>query len=89
MLDHPRFGASLRQWRNEGAVPRKAKLMAVSGMTMGYMLFWIGAGPGWPLAAFVAVFMLSAAAYVVSRPEPCDDIEAMRKTERPAITGVD
>lgn len=88
MLDHPRFGPSLRRWREEGAVPRKAKLMAVSGMTLGYALFWIEARPGWPLAACVAVFMLSAAAYVVSRPEPRSDTGAMPKPERPAITGL-
>ena len=31
MLDHPRFGLALRQWREEGAVPLRAKLMAVFG----------------------------------------------------------
>lgn len=50
-----RLGPSLRRWRDEGAVPRKAKLMAVSGMTLGFTLFWIEARPGWPLTAFVAV----------------------------------
>lgn len=81
MLDHPRFGPGLRRWREEGAVPRKAKLMAVSGMSLGYALFWIEAKPGLPLASVVAVFMVSAAIYVVSRPEPREAEKAMRSVE--------
>jgi uncharacterized membrane protein YbaN (DUF454 family) len=70
MLDHPRFGLALRQWREEGAVPLRAKLMAAFGMTIGYALFWFGSKPTPLIASIVALFMLSAAAYVVSRPEP-------------------
>lgn len=70
MLDHPRFGPSLRKWREEGAIPRRAKLMAVIGMTVGYALFWTQARPGWMTATAVAVVMLGSAIYVVSRPEP-------------------
>jgi uncharacterized protein len=69
MLDHPRFGPPLRRWRTEGTVPRSAKLMAVTGMTIGYALFWLHARPSWPLAAVVALLMLGSAIYVVSRPE--------------------
>lgn len=72
MLNHPRFGHSLRQWRSEGAVPRKAKLFAVSGMSLGYAIFWIEARPAWPLATLVAGVMAAAAIYVVSRPLPSD-----------------
>lgn len=70
MLDHPRFGPSLRRWREQGAIPRRAKWMAVTGMTIGYALFWTQVQPGWMLATAVAVVMLGSAIYVVSRPEP-------------------
>ncbi len=70
MLDHPRFGPSLRRWREQGAIPRRAKAMAVAGMTIGYALFWMQVRPGWMLATAVAVVMIGAAVYVVSRPEP-------------------
>lgn len=69
MLNHPRFGPSLRRWREEGAIPRRAKWMAVIGMSIGYAVFWTQARPGWLLATGVAVVMLGSAAYVVSRPE--------------------
>ncbi|MET0446208.1 YbaN family protein [Tardiphaga sp.] len=70
MLNHPRFGPSLRRWREEGAIPRRAKWMAVTGMSIGYALFWMQVRPGWMLASVVGVFLLGSAIYVVSRPEP-------------------
>lgn len=70
MLNHPRFGPSLRRWREEGAIPRRAKWMAVTGMSIGYALFWMQVRPGWMLASVVGVFWLGSAIYVVSRPEP-------------------
>jgi len=70
LLNHPRFGPGLRRWREEGAVPRRAKLMACLGMAIGYCVFFVGAQPGPLLAAVVALFMLGSAVYVVSRPEP-------------------
>ncbi|MCX7322492.1 MAG: YbaN family protein [Hyphomicrobiales bacterium] len=70
MLDHPRFGPSLQRWREHGAIPRRAKGMAVAGMTIGYALFWLQVRPGWLLATAVAALLIGSAAYVVSRPEP-------------------
>lgn len=70
MLDHPRFGPVLRDWREHGAMPRRAKWMACGGMAAGYMLFVIGAHPGIWLAIGVATLMIGCAAFVVTRPEP-------------------
>lgn len=70
LLGHSRFGHMLRVWRDYGAVPCRAKLMACAGMTLGYVLFWIKAQPALPLALLVAVFMTGSALYVVSRPKP-------------------
>jgi len=70
MLNHPRFGATLRNWREHGAMSRRAKWMACSGMAVGYALFWVAATPSLWLAISVAVLMLGTAAYIVSRPVP-------------------
>lgn len=72
LLDHPRFGPTLRNWRENGAISRSAKVMACTGMTMGYGLFWLGARPQPLLAVGVAAAMLACAWYVVSRPSPAD-----------------
>lgn len=70
MLYHPRFGPPLRQWREHGAVPLRAKLMAVCGMTLGYVLFWFGSQPELLTAGVVGFFMFSVAIYILSRPDP-------------------
>ncbi|ACI93659.1 membrane protein [Afipia carboxidovorans OM5] len=68
LLSHPRFGPMLRDWRERGAIPRKAKLMALAGTSIGFLAFWAGSNPGPLLMAGVAILMLSGLAYVFSRP---------------------
>ena len=68
LLNHPRFGKTLRDWRATGAVSRSAKFMACAGMTFGFFAFWFSVQPSRLLAAGVAVLLTACAAYVVSRP---------------------
>lgn len=69
LLADPRFGPMIVKWRERGAIPRKAKLYACAGMTVGYALFWWSAKPGALLAVAVTIFMLGSAAYMLSRPD--------------------
>jgi uncharacterized membrane protein YbaN (DUF454 family) len=73
LLNHARFGPTLRAWRAEKAIPQRAKIAACTGMAIGYAIFLIGARPGWPLGLLVAAIMAGCAAYVVSRPSPRAD----------------
>jgi len=68
LLNHPQFGPVLTNWRERGAIPRKAKTLACCGMAIGFALFWWASKPGLLLAAGVAVVMAGAAAFVLSRP---------------------
>lgn len=68
LLDHKRFGPTLREWRLRGAIPRKAKMMSLAGTSLGFALFLIGTKPSLPLAAAAALLMLFGVAYVFSRP---------------------
>lgn len=70
LLNHRQFGPTLRAWRDTGSISRRSKIMACSGMTLGFALFWIGAKPALWLWLLVLVFMLSCAWFVVSRPTP-------------------
>ncbi len=70
LLNHPRFGPSLRNWREKGAIPRRAKIAAVSLMTVSYGIFWFTTEPTPLRAGIVAAVMLGAAAFVVTRPDP-------------------
>jgi len=68
LLNHPRFGSLLRDWRDYGAIPRRAKIAACTGMVLGFALFWLGVHPAPLLAAAVAAGLLACGAYVVTRP---------------------
>ena len=70
LLGHPRFGPTLVAWRRDGAIGRRAKVMACSGIALGYALFLFGARPGIALALLVAVLMAACAVYIVTRPAP-------------------
>ena len=73
LLNHPRFGPSLRAWRRDGAVPRHAKIAACIGMTIGFALFWFHVHPRPLTASAVGMFMLFWAVWIARRPEPGAD----------------
>lgn len=70
MLDHPRFGSVIRDWREHGAMGRRAKWMAWSGMALGYCIFWLWTAPSPWLAFGVGLFMVGSAIWIFLRPEP-------------------
>lgn len=70
LLQHPRYGHSLRLWREQGAVSTKGKTFAALGMAVGYLVFFCTAHPGWKLALGVGLFFIVSAGYVLSRPAP-------------------
>jgi uncharacterized protein len=67
LLEHPRFGPALRDWRARGAIPRHAKWLALAGMSLGFGLFLL-AGRGPAATTAVALLMLGGLAFVFSRP---------------------
>lgn len=69
LLSHRHFGPLLSDWRERGAIPRRAKLFALAGSGTGFVLFVWGRAPGWPLALVVGAVIAGAMVYVVSRPE--------------------
>jgi uncharacterized membrane protein YbaN (DUF454 family) len=70
LLDHPRFGATLRAWRKDGAIPRRAKMAACIGIALGFGLFLVAAHPSVWLIVIVAAALGACAAWIVSRPAP-------------------
>lgn len=77
LLEHPRFGGLLRAWRDQGAIPRRAKILACCGIAVGVVFFWIGARPGYWLWLTGAAILGGSAGFVLSRP----DGSAPAKTE--------
>ncbi len=68
ILNHPVIGPPVIAWREHGAIPVRAKAIAVSGMAVGYCFFYWSTGPAPWLAAGVAMIIIGCATYVVSRP---------------------
>ena len=68
ILNHPQFGPLVRDWRAHGAIPRKAKVLACTGMAGGFVIFFLSAHPATWLALAVAGVLGLCAAFVVSRP---------------------
>lgn len=66
--EHETFGPPLKAWEERGAIAPAAKGLAVSGMAASYAIFWFTVGPGAWLALGVAILMLGAAAFVLTRP---------------------
>jgi uncharacterized membrane protein YbaN (DUF454 family) len=69
LLAHRHFGRPIRDWRASGAVPRRAKVVAVSMMACSALLLWFLPVPAW-LRAGVYVVMATVAIWLWRRPEP-------------------
>ena len=68
LLDHRWFGPSIRRWRERGAIPRNAKILAIASMAGGYAVMLFTVQPAWWVDLLVACALLSCAVYVASRP---------------------
>ena len=69
LMNHPKYGATLRAWRANGTVPRKAKWIAsIMMLISGIMMLLTNA----PIAVkvFTDLIMLSVAIWLWMRPEP-------------------
>ncbi|MBN8931559.1 MAG: DUF454 family protein, partial [Rhizobium pusense] len=63
------YGPSLRRWRERGAITRKAKIAALSAMSVSYAAFLFLSEPPPLRAAVVAAVMLGSALFIATRPE--------------------
>ena len=68
LLNHPRYGAHIRAWREHGAVPRRAKWFATLGMAGSAVLMQFTAAPAWARIGTPLV-MLTIAIWLWRRPE--------------------
>jgi uncharacterized membrane protein YbaN (DUF454 family) len=68
LMNHPRFGKFITDFREGRGIPLKTKVTAVIAMTLafGYSIGWVV--PGLPAKAAVAAIGVWAIWYVVSRP---------------------
>lgn len=67
LLDHPRFGPPVRQWRATGAIPRSAKALAVASLAASGVIVALSDAPA-AVKAGCPVLFAAVALYVVTRP---------------------
>tara|TARA_R110002126_G_scaffold19489_33_gene73192 strand:- start:3928 stop:4335 length:408 start_codon:yes stop_codon:yes gene_type:complete len=67
LIEHPRLGPPVLAWRDRGAIPVRAKVLAVVMMSASLAIIVIHSD-GWMFPAAIGAIMACAAAYVVSRP---------------------
>ncbi len=72
LLAHPRLGPPIAEWRDHGAISRKAKWLAGIAMVAAFVLAWLGGAPKEALAIQVIV-LLGVAIFIFTRPAPPTD----------------
>jgi uncharacterized membrane protein YbaN (DUF454 family) len=68
LLNHPVYGASIRNWRERRAVPRRAKWTATIVMALSSLLVWFSPAPLW-LQASITALLVSVAFWLWNRAE--------------------
>lgn len=69
LLNHPKYGATLRSWRENGTVPRKAKWCASIMMLISAMIMLFTHAP-LLVKVFTDLTMLTVSIWLWLRPEP-------------------
>ncbi|WP_028008561.1 YbaN family protein [Solimonas flava] len=67
--NHPRFGPMLRNWRQTGAVSRRAKWSATAMMSLSAAILFATAPQLW-IAELATAIMATVAVWLWLRPEP-------------------
>lgn len=70
LIEHPRYGQPLIDWRREGAISKRAKIASVSLMAVSYAIVWLVGPPQIWLKLVIGVILVSCAAFVLTRPLP-------------------
>ncbi|MEH1710361.1 YbaN family protein [Acinetobacter pittii] len=69
LLNHPKYGPTLRDWRANGTVPRKAKWIASIMMAISGLIMLFTSAPLWVMV-FTDTIMFIVAVWLWLRPEP-------------------
>ncbi len=70
LLEHPRLGPPLRDWRRSGAISGRAKAMAVSAMVVSYATFLVMTEAGLAPQLLVGLVLSCCSTFILSRPAP-------------------
>lgn len=67
LLDHPRWGPPLREWRERRAISRRAKIAALTSMAIGVLISALTLGFPWWLV--ILAIVSASGSWIWTRPE--------------------
>ncbi len=70
LLEHPRFGKPLNDWRQQGAISNRAKALAVSMMAVSFLVLWFFSTAPLFVRIGTGVVLAGSASFVLTRPQP-------------------
>lgn len=79
LINHPKYGTTIRAWREDGTVPRKAKWLASSMMLLSGIAMLFTPAPFW-VKVFTNGTMLIVAVWLWLRPEPVATRSTLEET---------
>lgn len=82
LLCHPRFGPYLHAWREQRAIPPRAKLTAYVLLGISFTTLWLSGAEPWLLAA-MALFFCTIAAFIATRPNAAVPTSRVRQPPHP------
>jgi uncharacterized membrane protein YbaN (DUF454 family) len=68
LLDHPRLGPPIRQWRETGAIPRHVKVYACLSLVASWLVVLVTGAPEAVTVGLLVLFV-AVGAYIATRPE--------------------
>lgn len=68
LYNHPRLGPPLRDWRQHGVIPVKAKVLAIATMTVSLLWIIFGIADDWVMPTIVAACLVPPAIFILTRP---------------------
>ena len=76
LWNHPRYGATIRAWHEHHVIPVRAKVLAMTMMSISFAYVALFVASDWVLPTVMAAVMVPAAAYVLSRASRVPEAEA-------------
>lgn len=68
LLEHPRYGPPIRGWRATGAIPRRGKVFACSGLALSWIIILASDAPAFARVLTLVLFV-TVGLYISTRPE--------------------
>ncbi|NCA69713.1 MAG: DUF454 domain-containing protein [Sphingobacteriia bacterium] len=84
LVEHPRFGPSIRAFFERGEVCRTGKTAAIGSMAVSWSIWFGLASPGPVLAISVGVILSTIALWIWTRPEGPPHVSSVRVTLDPS-----